>query len=119
MLARCRKNGRVYQYARIALGITDRDVAERAAGLFGTSVHTARPYGASQKTTYKAILTGTRAVALMRELYPQMGHRRQGQIDRVLEYEETRRDPNEARREWSSAAAATRGRDARGRLVRG
>ena len=53
----------------------------------------------------------------MRALYPLMGIRRKAQIETVFAFEESRPDPNRARRRWSREAVRSRSRDALGRLA--
>jgi hypothetical protein len=91
--------------------MTDRDVVERVAALFGTSLHEQRrTYGVSRKLTYRAVLTGTRAADLMRALRPLMGERRRAKIDEVLAEYEARVPTAVRRREACSAAASDRAR---------
>lgn len=114
-----RVKGKVYRYPRVGVTMTDRDVVERVAALFGTSVGTVKPGPQSRLTSYRFTLVGSRAADLMRRLRPWLGRRRQSQIDAALgEYAE-RLPANELRRRWSAQACANRARDARGRLVRG
>ena len=79
----------------VALSMTDLDVVERAAAIMGcTSVFTYKReegdnhYGT--KTYYTCRLTHTKAVTLMELLYPQMSVRRQGMMDRALDYWKSR-----------------------------
>jgi hypothetical protein len=64
--------------------MTDHDVSRHAADLVGVrSIHTRYGQGRWQ-TSYQFHLKGTRAVALMCQLCPLMGARRQKQIDPAL-----------------------------------
>ena len=58
----------------VSCRMTDRDVVERVARLFGTS--TVSIDKGRFRTEYGAIIKGSRAVTLMRELQPLMGKRR-------------------------------------------
>jgi hypothetical protein len=118
-LIQSKVKGKTYRYARVGLSMTDRDVVERAAALMHASVISLKPTATSVSRLpfFRAHVIGRRAVSLMMVLRPHLGVRRQAQIDKVLAYEATRLDPNEARRRWSSAAAKRRHRDARGRLT--
>lgn len=64
--------------------MTDEDVVQRAAKLFGVghcSIPRQKPH---HKDTFSATLTGTKAVDLMRILRPMMGQRRQKQITEAI-----------------------------------
>jgi hypothetical protein len=62
--------------------MTDLDVIERVADLFGLAYVTATdPRNDRWKPSYRVQLRGQRAVDLMLALRPLMGKRRQGQID--------------------------------------
>lgn len=62
--------------------MTDRDVVERVAAMFGTRVLSIDK--GRYRTEYAATLKGSRAVTLMSELKPMMGSRRQRAIDSAL-----------------------------------
>ena len=62
--------------------MTDRDVIERVAKLFGTGV--AVHSKGEHRTAYAATLKGVGAVALMRDLKPIMGSRRRAAIERAI-----------------------------------
>lgn len=113
--------GKRYRYPSIVIGMTDPDVIARVAGFFGTKVHQfengRRINGTPGKPIYRAVVTGERGAAFMRAVLPYMGERRSAKIREILSYQAGRKNPDELRRAWSSAKAATRGRDAKGRLV--
>jgi hypothetical protein len=67
----------------VACRMTDRDVIERVADRFGTSIF-AFDRG-EYRTQYGACAKGSRAVALMRDLRPFMSARRQAAIDTALD----------------------------------
>ena len=72
-------------YARISLGMVDRDVVARAAHLM--EVRLLGPYGpysANRQAFYEAHVDGLAAKKMMRTLLPFMGKRRKAQICRVL-----------------------------------
>lgn len=71
------------KYARIRVGMTDRDVVGRAASLMGTSIRMSIST-MGHKSTYHAEMSGARAEALMRELLPYMGARRSSKIGDIL-----------------------------------
>ena len=73
---------------RVYLGMTDRDVVERAADLMKTSVHDAN--NKTGKAAFQCWLHGDRALVLMRELLPHMGNRRSGVIRDALDFCEKR-----------------------------
>ena len=118
-IIRSKSNGKTYRYARIGISMTDRDVVARVAALLDASVASVKPSGVSRLPQFRAVLVGQKAVTLMCAMYPLMGERRRRQIEKVLDFEKTRPDPNTARRRWSSDAARSRPRDERGRLLPG
>lgn len=68
----------------ISIAMVDEDVINRAAALLGVHhVHTRKGTGRSQDS-YQLVLRGRKAVEVMHQLYPLMGVRRQGQIERAL-----------------------------------
>ena len=70
---------------RISLEMTDKDIVERAAALMGgNAVERINLRNALWKPAYRVAIKGSRAVALMRVLYPAMGARRRSQIDAAL-----------------------------------
>ena len=73
----------VQQSGRISVKMNDKDVIEKVAICFGT-----KPNKCTSKTTgkvmYVAYLDGAHAFYLMRLLFPHMGIRRQGQINKCL-----------------------------------
>jgi transcriptional regulator with GAF, ATPase, and Fis domain len=79
--------------------MTDKDVVERAALLMNGKVATRiNLRNILWKQTYRVIIKGSRAVGLMRILYPEMGSRRRSQIDAALEtYIERKRGDNTRR----------------------
>jgi hypothetical protein len=70
----------------VSCRMTDRDVIERVAELLGTSMMAIDK--GRYRTEYAAVVKGSRAVALMRDLEPLMGERRsaaiRGAIDRYI-----------------------------------
>lgn len=69
---------------QVSLQMTDEDVVARAANLFGVAYSRGTPKKKAWKYTYRTLLRGYPAAALMKQLRPMMGQRRQGQIDRAL-----------------------------------
>lgn len=70
---------------RISLEMTDKDVVERAALLMGGKAVKRLLKSTVWKPTYRVIIKGSRAVALMRLLHSKMGERRRSQINIALE----------------------------------
>jgi hypothetical protein len=97
--------------------MTDCDVVQHVALLWGVSVYVMRPRGASKKVAYRTTLLGQRAAEWMRRVYPFMGLRRRAQIDTTLNEWDALPSANERRRLWSSQAAADRNRDPNGRFT--
>jgi hypothetical protein len=73
------------RHPRVALVMKDKDVIARVANLFDHSYTPENPRKDHWSTTYKFTLRGTPAAQLMKQIYPIMGERRRGQIDRALE----------------------------------
>lgn len=71
------------KYPRVRVGMSDRDVVGRAATLLGARVRLSlKP--APNSAMWHAEISGTKAVAIMREILPHMGSRRSGKIATVL-----------------------------------
>lgn len=71
------------KYARVRVGMSDRDVIGRAATLMGAKVRLSlKP--PPQKAMWHAEMSGPRALALMWELLPLMGARRSAKIAEVI-----------------------------------
>jgi len=89
LTARDSRTGREYRYPRISVGMTDRDVIERAAWLLGE--RRAYPLPAEKqdrgkKPQFRASLSGWAAAEVMRRLRPWMGKRRGADIDQILSW---------------------------------
>ena len=98
--------------------MTDLDVVEKFGEILDLKVYSNnKVYGVSKKISYRVVVRGKKAVTLMEAIRPHMGERRRAQIDELLAFESNRPDPNDGRREWSKQAAASRERDAKGRLT--
>jgi hypothetical protein len=70
------------RYARIRVGMSDRDTVGRVATLFGSSMRaSARP---GRKAMWHAEIQGPRAEAILRELLPHLGARRSSKAVEVL-----------------------------------
>jgi DNA-binding transcriptional regulator YiaG len=83
---------------RISLEMTDKDIVERAASLMGGKAVRRILKNTLWKPTYRVIIKGSRAAAIMRVLYPEMGMRRRAQIDAALEaYIERKKGDNTRR----------------------
>lgn len=68
----------------IAVVMTDKDIIERVASLFGTKFLAERKRREHWKDPFSARLRGRRAALLMQKLYPYMGQRRKQQITDAL-----------------------------------
>lgn len=69
----------------ISLQMTDRDIIEKVADLFGTScVKGSAPLKSHWKQCYTTRVKGSKAAEIMRLLYPFMGERRKRQIEEAL-----------------------------------
>lgn len=110
-------NGKSYYYPRIHIRMTDKDVVERVAEMWGNSVQAIKPGPQSHLTSYGTQISGSRAVEWMMVIRPYMGKRKKEQIASAIEAHEQKPDANELRRSWSSASAASRKRDEKGRLI--
>lgn len=106
--------GKVYLYARVGCSMTDQDIVVRLADLIGGKVYAHKPKQPRRKPYWRVEVRGQKAVALMNQLRPHMGARRQEQIDTVLEYEAQRVPTALARQKACRAAAKDRPRSALG-----
>src|ERR1051326_8477070 len=78
-------NGKKYRYPKIAVGMTDRDVIERAAVLLGgNQVIPLSPSKPGYKPKFLAVVSGWAAAELMRQMRPWVGSRRGAASDRRL-----------------------------------
>lgn len=113
-------HGKRYKYPYIVVGMTDEDVIQSVANMFGNKVHQVdfghRSDGIKGKPIFRATISGQRAAAFMVALLPWMGKRRSAKIKEILAHQEERPDPNDLRREWSSVKAKTKPRDGKGRF---
>lgn len=104
-----------YRYPKIVVNMTDYDVVERAAKMFGTSVYRmplVTRNGKQNKQQWRAQISGSGAANWMRILRPWMGQRRQAKIDEILEQYASIESSTEDRRKNScQIAAAKRKRD--------
>lgn len=79
-------NQKLYLYPKIVVSMTDRDIIDRVADLFGTSTYVIpNKSPGNRKDAYRAQINGARAAALMAKLKPIMGARRSSRIDEILE----------------------------------
>lgn len=85
-LTRCHVKGKCYKYPLIQLNMTDEDIVERVAKLYGSLYRGYRGAKPGNKNRFSTTLTNKRADELMRVLYPIMGKRRQKRIREVLVY---------------------------------
>lgn len=96
MTGRNHVNGKLYLYPRIVVSMTDEDVIDKAAKIFGTSTYKI-PNKTKNKQQWRAQVNGSRAALLMSDLLPYMGTRRSEKILSILaEYGEI--EPTEVRR---------------------
>jgi hypothetical protein len=68
----------------ISVQMTDEDIIAKVAACFGTKYQFYRAKKEYHKNSYIATLKGSRAIEMMKLLYPLMGKRRQAQIDRAI-----------------------------------
>jgi hypothetical protein len=71
------------KYPRVTLQTTDEDVIQKLAGYFDKSYQRLTPRN-GWKVCYVFTMSGSRAVKLMKLIYPYMGQRRKKQIDKAL-----------------------------------
>ena len=93
--AKYQKRGRTNQ-VRIIVQMTDEDVIQRVAKIWGSSYRTVKRHAASQphfKTQYAAEICGSRADSLFERIGPILSKRRQEQIKQIRAYEEPVKDP--------------------------
>lgn len=79
-------SGKAYLYPKIVVTMTDRDIIERVAVLFGNSVYDVPPEKKfpGRKYQYRAQISGAPAAELMLLLLPIMGARRGKRIREIL-----------------------------------
>lgn len=70
-------------YPKIMVRMTDKDVIEHAARLFGTATTACSPT-TSGKVIWCTTVAGVKAEWLMQKLYPWLGERRRAKIDATL-----------------------------------
>lgn len=116
LLNRSIVGGKVYLYPKITVNMTDLDVMERVADLFGTSTYVL-PKKEDRKQAWRASIQGAGAVSLMRLLRPWMSERRGEKIDELVAYWEARSSARAQRSDSMKRVVATRRRDAMGRLI--
>ncbi|GAB3763755.1 LAGLIDADG family homing endonuclease [Microlunatus parietis] len=111
----------IYLYPRVVVSMTDEDVIQRVADLFGAKIYKVpvSPRYPARKQQWRAVATGQRAVRLMKEIRPLMGKRRGAKIDEIIAYWESQPEPNALRSEYSKSQAAGKRRDEAGRFVVG
>lgn len=70
---------------RISIAMTDEDVIVHAAALCGVKPQALPSRNENYKNVYRVHVKGRPVVALMKQVYPLMGQRRQQQIDKALD----------------------------------
>jgi len=109
--------GKVYLYPRIVLGMTDRDVVQKVADMFGVSLGKVKN-ARGRRPMYRAIIQGERAVGFMRALLPYMGKRRTRRMIALIREHKSKPDPNIARRKSGKETAAKKQRSTAGTFVK-
>jgi hypothetical protein len=122
MMIRNRPGGGItrYKYPVVTVNMTDRDVIERVANLFGCKTHKIsmpKPPPV-RKQAWRAIITGSGAADWMRVLLPHMGERRSARIREVLQEWDARTPTHVRRRAACQKAAAKRSRGLDGTFLR-
>lgn len=72
-------------YPIVRLLMTDADVVERVAAIFGRRTNVHPPRQSHHKMAYSATIKGGKAVSLMQQIRPLMGARRQAAIDVAIQ----------------------------------
>src|SRR6266566_8861099 len=95
----------------LRVSMTDRDVVERVAKLFGRAVVRLRRRRPHHKVPYATTIKGAPAVQVMCAVRPFLGKTRQLQIDRAISSWQTRSSPrHRSRAEGSNSLYATNAR---------
>ena len=68
----------------IIVSMTDRDIIERVAKLFGRHCYANKPHGKGLKDVFTARIHATDAMGIMEAIRPYMGKRRTAKMDEVL-----------------------------------
>lgn len=80
---------------KIQLQMTDKDVVEKVSKFFERKLYSVKPKNDKWKESFVVVLTGKRAVDLMRKLHPYMSKRRKEQIQIALDsYDENYKHKN-------------------------
>ena len=69
----------------IQLSMTDKDIVERGAKIFGVEAHTPYKRDDGHKWVYTCLATGTTAIGWMMMVYSLMGERRKSKIKNILD----------------------------------
>ncbi len=96
-----------YSSPTIQLGMTDKDVVEKAANLMNTTMKTYPAAKKHWKTRYHANLHGQDAIVLLSKLLPLMGNRRSDQIKTVLQKADERPGPRRGEKHKQSKLKAS------------
>ena len=80
-----KQNGKVYEYfmPRISVAMTDRDIVERVANMFGVTPRT-KEHRPPRLPVHIATIAGKPALVLMLKLFPYLGTRRRARLAESL-----------------------------------
>lgn len=70
---------------RIAVAMTDEDIIARVSEIVAVPYNALASRSEDHKNVYRVMIRSAQAIEVMKRLYPLMGKRRQGQIDRVIQ----------------------------------
>ena len=110
-------SGKCYRTPRITLAMTDLDVVQHAALLFGTKPSKGCKNSRGTKPIFRCYATGKRAARLMIKLCPIMGLRRHNKIKEVLSEYTSQEDPNARRSQAIRVVVGSRCRADSGRFT--
>lgn len=105
-------SNKIYKYPTIIVTMTDEDVIQRVASMFGLACHhvSMAKLPSSRKQQYRAVMQGEGAVDWMRALLPHMGLRRSAKMRSLMREWDERTPADVLRRESCRKAAAGRRR---------
>lgn len=118
MMSANHRGGKVYRYPLITINMTDLDVIQRVAEMFGVGVYIIPPSKQGRrKQAYRATVTGAYAADLMRELRSWMCRRRTQKIDEILTEYDAQETTADRRQRACQTAAQTRRRNMLGQFI--
>ena len=108
MLGKNWVNKKAYIYPVIVVSMTDKDVVDRVAAIFGNTTYCSKPQESHWKLLYSVSTSGSRAVVFLKKILPFMGERRRKKITEILDYWAKRPSSKEMRSATMKVVASKR-----------